>query len=1032
MTETILKALVRLFALIGNMVRGEAYAKTRSIVESYLHQQMSTEQVMQYLTMFDFLYQSLKPKLGTPGVKKIASYSVKILTICEKINEELTRKQKMLLLLELLEIVKYAEEVDPKDLEYVRTVSDSFKIKKEEFLDCKAFIHDGIEKIPCKDKVLIIGNLKKQFHVGFKSINREYLKGKIHVIYLANADSYVFRYLGEEEEIYLNQRLVLPNQTYVFEKGGSLRGPKISPVYYSDVVGRYLLDLDAPNVEFLAKEISFRFNDGSFGIHPMSFSAKSGQIIGVMGGSGVGKSTFLNLLNGNLQPTTGNIYINGNDFNRQKEKSIGLIGYIPQEDFLIEELTVFDNLCMSARLCFDNLSLREIKDRVRKTLIDLDLFEIRNFKIGSPLNKFISGGQRKRLNIALELVREPHILFVDEPTSGLSSADSEKVMDLLKEQALKGKLVVVNIHQPSSGIFKLFDRILLLDKGGYSIYFGNPLDAIVYFKTMGHFVNASVSECKHCGNVNTEQIFQIVESKEVNEDGDFKRKRLVSPKLWYEMYQKKIESGVQTESKKRALPPTLFQIPGKLKQFGIYFLRNTKTKFADKGYLIINFFEAPLLALILSVLTKYFVEQPGDHSTYLYSENVNIPAYLFMSVVVALFIGMMVSAEEIIKDGKILQRESFLNLSRTSYLNSKVIYLIFLSAFQMFVYVFIGNKILGIKGLMSSSWLILFSVAFFANMLGLNISSGMKTVVSIYILIPLLLVPQLLLSGTIVKFDKLNRHVNSLEYTPFIGDVMASRWAYEAFVVNLFKNNEWERHFYELERSESDAAYKVNYYFPELISNIDDLFSNGNTRVTPGELASIRKTLLFEIHQLNKDLPKKSDLRLPENMGKMDSSSLILLKEHIEDVRQFYFSRLDHIQALKDAKMATLSSTLPVGLPLDRFKQQFYNNSLADLALDKNEPHKIIRHGNKIIRLFEPVFMEPSYKTGRAHFYAPCKKLGNWCIDTLWFNVFVIWLMTLFLYFTLLGDVLRKVMNEFSLLKVKIDERFIKRAGKDD
>ena len=102
-----------------------------------------------------------------------------------------------------------------------------------------------------------------------------------------------------------------------------------------------------------------------------------------------------------------------------------------------------------------------------RVLMDIDLIGIKNLAVGDPINKYISGGQRKRLNIALELIREPSVLFADEPTSGLSSMDSEMVMLLLKEQTLKGRLVIVNIHQPSSDIYKLFDKLLIMDKGGY-------------------------------------------------------------------------------------------------------------------------------------------------------------------------------------------------------------------------------------------------------------------------------------------------------------------------------------------------------------------------------------------------------------------------------------------------------------------------------------------------------------------------------------------------------------------------------------
>jgi len=131
----------------------------------------------------------------------------------------------------------------------------------------------------------------------------------------------------------------------------------------------------------------------------------------------------------------------------------------------------------------------------------------------NPLNKVISGGQRKRLNIALELIREPTILFVDEPTSGLSSVDSEIVMNLLKDLTYRGKLVIINIHQPGSDIYKMFDKIMIIDKGGYQIFYGNPTEAIVYFKYRASLANANEDQCISCGNVNTDQLLQIIEAK---------------------------------------------------------------------------------------------------------------------------------------------------------------------------------------------------------------------------------------------------------------------------------------------------------------------------------------------------------------------------------------------------------------------------------------------------------------------------------------------------------------------------------------
>ena len=127
----------------------------------------------------------------------------------------------------------------------------------------------------------------------------------------------------------------------------------------------------------------------------------------------------------------------------------------------------------------------------------------------------------------------------------------------------------------------------------------------------------------------------------------------------------------------------------------------------------------------------------------MFGENENIPAYMFMSVVVALFIGLTVSAEEIIRDKKIRKREAFLNLSKGSYLWSKISIMFLLSAFQTLTFVLVGNKILGIEGMYSDYWFVLFSISCFANILGLNISSAFNSAVTIYILIPFLIIPQL-------------------------------------------------------------------------------------------------------------------------------------------------------------------------------------------------------------------------------------------------------------------------------------------------
>ena len=216
---------------------------------------------------------------------------------------------------------------------------------------------------------------------------------------------------------------------------------------------------------------------------------------------------------------------------------------------------------------------------VDHTLSNLGLFEKRDLKVGSPFNRVISGGQRKRLNIALELIREPSVLFLDEPTSGLSSRDSENLMDLLRDLTLKGKLIFTVIHQPSSEIFKMFDKIIILDQGGCMAYYGNPVDAVIYFKTLDAQINSSLGECPSCGNVNPETIFNIIETHVVDEFGKYTDKRKVKPEEWSDAFREKNPFVPVPEVKEP--PHKNLQRPGLLKQFLIYFQRDASSKISN-------------------------------------------------------------------------------------------------------------------------------------------------------------------------------------------------------------------------------------------------------------------------------------------------------------------------------------------------------------------------------------------------------------------------------------------------------------------
>ncbi len=417
-----------------------------------------------------------------------------------------------------------------------------------------------------------------------------------------------------------------------------------------------------------------------------------------------------------------------------------------------------------------HLDEEAIDVQVDQMLKRLGLWEIRSLRVGSIMDKTISGGQRKRVNIALELIREPLVLFVDEPTSGLSSRDSEQIMDLLKELTLRGKLIFVVIHQPSSDIFKLFDRLLLLDYGGFPIYQGNPLESLSHFRQLSNHANNSDALCHQCGTVNPEELFDTVEARMVDEFGQLTDRRRVQPEEWNDYYN--LLQGMEIgKGKTVEETPPLIAPPRWWKQFKVYAQRDVHSKRTNKQYLLINLLEAPILALILAGFNRF--QEGGDAYVYRLSEN--IPQFLFISVIVSLFMGLSVSAEEILRDRPTLRRERFLQLNWTAYLTSKVSLMFGLSAVQSASYALISIVVLRIPDAFGILFLTLFSLSCFANMLGLSISSAFRSAKVIYIIIPLLIIPQIIFGGAIVRFDRFNPVFTEVDRVPWIGNIMASR-----------------------------------------------------------------------------------------------------------------------------------------------------------------------------------------------------------------------------------------------------------------
>ncbi|MBP5197219.1 MAG: ATP-binding cassette domain-containing protein [Bacteroidaceae bacterium] len=962
--DIVLSGLINLFALFGAKAGIDAET-SKGVLSTYLKRHFGIRSLDEYLGLYDDLAGLYEAE---PDIDK----EMIIEGICTKLRSEIPQEEQLLILLRLMEFCHLESTCFHDDDDIFQHVAHHFNVNKQLMENFHTYVKGETNK-----HVLV-----QQF---------PHWKGGIKTLWMEDENILVFTYMGEDE-VLMNDIPVVSGIFQVWQQSGVLKSHYGAPLYFPTILEAYRQRKNRHTIHFQGRNINFLYPNSGNGCHNFSFDLESGQLVAIMGGSGSGKTTLLSLLNGNLKPQSGSITIDGHDISEDDARS--LIGNVPQDDLLVEELTVWQNLLYTARFCFEGLDDKEIDSRITQVLKDLDLYQVKDLVVGSPLKKTISGGQRKRLNIALELLREPAVLFLDEPTSGLSSADTERVVLLLKEQARKGRLVITNIHQPSSDIYKLFDRLWLLDQGGYPVYDGNPIDAITTFKTAANYADSQMSMCPTCGAVNPEVILNIIDEKALSKSGKQTDKRKVTPKEWHEMYLSRKEGLSEVEVIE--LPPNEQHRPNLFRQFCIFLERDLKCKATNAQYILITLLEAPLLALVCAWLTHYAPE-----TGYTLMDNKNFVSYLFMAVIVATFIGMSGSAEEIIRDRSLQKREKFLRLSYSSYIWSKVVYSVMVSLLQTALFTLVGGFVMGLMGTLSIWWLVLFVTAFLARLTGLILSQWLNSVVNIYISIPILLIPQILLCGLVVSFSDLTPR-STTGNVPLIGDVIPSRWSFEALAVSQFSSNRYEAPLFEVQRERYRLQYEqwgVIYQMKSELETMKDEQRRG-IEVNP-EHKQVIFTELPRLTALCELAPYKGD------------SSYQSIKDYLLELEDVVKTRSNRWTLLEDR--ITTDRIKELGKDgLRQLKRDNYNIALQDFVTgaDQTSLSKIV--DGHIVAKAGAVWLLPKSKCGRAPFYSSVKLIGNHSIPTLLYNMMVLCLMACVAIILLLMNIpekLRKNIN---------------------
>jgi len=573
------------------------------------------------------------------------------------------------------------------------------------------------------------------------------------------------------------------------------------------------------------RDLVCRFGNRAVAIDGLSFSVLRGEMVCVMGASGCGKSTLLRALAGQFPPHQGDVFFNNRSLYANYDALRKYVTYIPQYDAFDEHLTIEENLNFAAAIRAPHLSRRERLRRVDGKLAELGLNERRNFVVGSAHKKTLSGGERKRLNIGLDMVSSADVFLFDEPTSGLSSKDSEHVIDIIRGMS-HNKIVLVTIHQPTSKIFQMFQKAALLDRGGKLVFFGTPQEMLKYFAEAEHqqHFGTALGGCEACGTTRPEFIFDVLETPlrdlggdiifEENNRGQLVPARRFSPDYWrdkYEAYLLMKDVQQPSATPRETTPPpaparrrTQIRWREEWHQFIVLLKRAFISKLRNPANLVTTILAAPLLAFLTGMVLRYTKEDVYD-----FASAFHIPTYLFIALVVAMFLGLTNSVDDIIRDRPVLIRERNLDVRLPYYVLAKALTLAAFALIQCALFAWIGNWLLSVRG---GFWIVFWAMFLTAGSgasLGLVISSLVAESKTAILIIPAVIIPQIILGGALIKYEEMNRNldfiysiqqwVNShpgsamparsdLE-VPVICEFMPTRWSYEALVFSQAKLN---------------------------------------------------------------------------------------------------------------------------------------------------------------------------------------------------------------------------------------------------
>jgi ABC-type multidrug transport system ATPase subunit len=649
------------------------------------------------------------------NLKKLSANSVKLMHLSQKISAELALQERHVLIIRLYEFVSGLQSETKQALEFVDLIADMLDVSEESHEAIRHFcLNEKWDEFAC----FVLNQSEIYYYL--PDINL-----------LDNSIGFV------EKQIHAFSR----HRTMRFKDGKVYDYLKLREIFS----GR------SPQFNFSVKQLSVKLGQDTNLFHKMDICFEAPAMIAVLGPSGAGKSSFLRLIAGVQSGGSAEFFTDAEDLH---------ISMVPQEDHISADVPLLEQL----RGIQANYGL-DVKDSNRAEVIlrDLHLEKYANTKPMETQQSRLSGGERKRFGIACSLMTNPDVLLCDEPSSGLSSQDSEVLVKHLRKIADEGRLIIASLHQPEMQLLRYFEKMLYLDEGGTPVFYGSPAEFFPYISAKTESLSAGAGLLV---DERTEISSAEAMIRRKKTPGKVGSKRLFPPDFWLNAYTGKITKPQANSLYRSHLNLKIIKA----------FRQDLSALFHRKFYAAFCLIYAPLMALALALVSRF---SPGEG--YLSDANTHLPVFFMMSIVVAIFGGLVFSISEISREQAVRKREFVVEGNNRRFFFVKLMRLLLLSGIQSILFSAIALLILDMFWLFSSLTVMYFLLMISAAIAGMLISVLAKGKSWAYIMIPIIIIPQLLFSGALIpwsKFPGISYH----DKAPIVSRIMPSAIAFEALM----------------------------------------------------------------------------------------------------------------------------------------------------------------------------------------------------------------------------------------------------------